>query len=71
VTKDKVIYLTDNLMNTIELGARLRRMVIDVGNPIVVLRADKAALLEDLVEVMDIAKAAGADRFVIATVPRE
>ncbi len=54
-------------MNRIELGALLRQRVMDVGNPIVVLRADKAILIENLVEIMDIAKNAGADRFVIAT----
>ena len=42
-----------------------------MGNPILVFRVDKSALVDGLIEVMDIAKAAGADRFVIATVPKE
>jgi len=71
LTKDGAVYLNDDLMNRIELGARLRQMVMDVGNPIVVLRADKSILIENLIEIMDIAKTAGANRFVIATAPKE
>ncbi|MBN1290733.1 MAG: biopolymer transporter ExbD [Candidatus Latescibacteria bacterium] len=71
VTKEGAIYLNDNLVNKIELGAQLRQMVINVGNPILVLRADKAVTIESLVEVMDIAKTAGGERFVIATSPKE
>jgi len=71
VTKEGAIYLNDNLVNRIELGAQLRQMVLNVGNPILVLRADKAVTIETLVEVMDIAKTAGGDRFVIATTPKE
>jgi len=67
ITKEGAVYLNDDLVNRIELGARLRQRVIEVGNPIVVLRADRAILIENLVEIMDIAKSAGADRFVIAT----
>ena len=71
LTKEGAVYLNDNLVNRVELGVRLRQMVIDVGNPIIVLRMDKAVLIEGLVEVMDIAKTAGADRFVIATSPKQ
>lgn len=71
LTKDGAVYLNDDLINRIELGARLRQMVMDVGNPIVVLRADKSILIENLIEIMDIAKTAGANRFIIATVPKK
>lgn len=71
LTKEGAVYLNDNLINKVELGVRLRQMVMDVGNPIIVLRMDKAVLIEGLVEVMDIAKTAGADRFVIATSPKQ
>lgn len=71
MTREGAVYLNDDLVNRIELGARLRQMVVDVGNPIVVLRADKSLVIDDLVEIMDIAKTAGADRFVIATAQKE
>ena len=70
LTKGGAVYLNDNLVNKIELGAQLRQKILDVGNPIVVLRTDKAVLIEGLVEIMDIAKSAGANRFVIATAPK-
>ncbi len=71
MTREGAVYLNDELVNRIELGARLRQRVMDVGNPIVVLRADKSILIANLVEIMDIAKSAGADRFVIATAQKE
>jgi len=71
VTKEGAIYLNDNLVNKIELGAQLRQMVLDVGNPILVLRADKDVTIENLVEIMDISKTAGGEKFVIATTPKE
>jgi len=71
LTKDGTIYLNDELVNRIEFGARLRQMVLNVGNPIIALRSDKASTVESLVEVMDIAKSAGGDRFIIVTNPRE
>jgi len=71
LTKDGTIYLNDELVNQIELGSRLRQMVLNVGNPIIALRSDKASTIENLVEIMDIAKSAGGDRFIIVTTPKE
>lgn len=71
LTKDGTIYLNDELINRVELGARLRQMVLNVGNPIIALRSDKASTIENLIEVMDIAKSAGGDRFMLVTSPKE
>lgn len=71
IAKDGAIYINDDLINRIELGARLRQRLMDIGNPIVVLRADRSVMVEKLVDVMDIAKTAGAEKFVIATAPKE
>ena len=71
LTKDGVIYLNDELVNSVELGARLRQMVLNIGNPIIALRSDKASTIENLIEVMDIAKSAGGDRFMLVTSPKE
>ena len=67
MTKDGAVYLNDDLVNRVELGARLRQKVIDVGNPIVVLRIDKSVLIDKMIDVMDIAKSAGAERFVMGS----
>ena len=71
LTKDGTIYLNDNLISKVELGARLRQMVLNVGNPIIAFRSDKASTIENLVDIMDIAKSAGGDRFIIVTSPKE
>ena len=71
VAKDGTIYLNDNPVNKLALPAQLRQRLLAVGNPIVVLRLDKDVSVENLVEVMDISKTAGAERFVIATAPKD
>lgn len=71
LTRDGTIYLNDQLTNKVELGARLRQMLMNVGNPIIAFRSDKASTIENLVEIMDIAKSAGGDRFIIVTSPKQ
>jgi biopolymer transport protein ExbD len=71
IAKDGAVYINDDLVNRIELGAKLRQKLMDIGNPIIVLRADKSVMIEKLVEIMDIAKTAGAEKFVIATAPKQ
>lgn len=71
ITKDGAVYVNDQLVNKVELGAQLRQRLLDVGNPILVLRADRAVTIENLVEIMDIAKTAGGERFLIGTQPKE
>jgi biopolymer transport protein ExbD len=50
-----------------KLFDRLREMIEDRENKLVVVRADRAVVLNKVVKVMDIAKAAGADRLCLAT----
>ncbi len=71
LTRDGAIYLNDELVNSVELGARLRQLVLNVGNPIVAFRTDKASTIDQLIQVMDIAKSAGADKFMIVTAQKE
>ena len=67
ITRDGALFLNEDFVSIEQLGAKLRTMLIDVGNPILIIRADKNILLERMVEVMDKAKGAGAERFLIAT----
>ncbi len=46
---------------------RLREMIEQSKNKLVVVRADRAVVLNKAVKVMDIAKAAGAERLCLAT----
>ena len=71
LTADGGLYLNDERVSRGTLGAKLRQRLLSVGNPILVLRADRRVTLEQAVEVMDIAKHAGGERFVIATRPVE
>ncbi len=46
---------------------RLREMIGEKQNKLVVIRADRAVILNKAVKVMDVAKAAGAGRLCLAT----
>jgi len=46
---------------------RLREMIGDQKNKLVVIRADRGVILNKAVKVMDVAKAAGAGRLCLAT----
>ena len=46
---------------------RLKEMIGDKENRLVVIRADRAVILNKAVKVMDVAKAAGAGRLCLAT----
>ena len=50
-----------------QLFKRLTEMIRDSGDRLVVIRADRSVILNKAVQVMDVAKAAGAGRLVLAT----
>jgi len=60
-------FLGSNEIPLAKLFDRLREMIEDRENKLVVVRADRAVVLNKAVKVMDIAKAAGADRLCLAT----
>src|ERR671925_356421 len=70
VTRDQRIYLNDDPVQFDELGARLRARLRDRHDAVVIIKADKEVLHGLVVEVMDIAKSAGAIRLAIATEPK-
>ncbi len=67
VTRPGTIYLNDVQVPFGQLGAELRRFLVSGEKQVVVIMADKEVNLETAVKVMDICKAAGAERFLIAT----
>lgn len=69
VTRNASIYLNDNQIPLGKLGAELRRFLVSGEKQVVVIRADKEVKLNLAVQVMDICKAAGAEKFLIATRP--
>lgn len=71
ITADGTLFLNEEKVSRSLLPAVLRQKLLSVGKPIVVIRADKRITLDQAVEVMDMAKNAGADRFMIATRQKE
>ena len=69
ITSDERIFLNDERVAEGELGAKLRVLLAAEGDKAVVIRADKDLTLERTITVVDIAKLAGAEKFVIATQP--
>jgi len=65
------IYLNQKRTSRAGLGAEIRRLLGPDRDRVVVLRADRTVSLENAVAVIDIAKIAGAERFLIATRPEE
>jgi biopolymer transport protein ExbD len=70
LTHDNRLYLNDAQMDTAQLGPRLQELLRDRTDAVVIIKADKGVLHGSVVEVMDIAKAAGAVRIAIATEPK-
>jgi biopolymer transport protein ExbD len=70
LTRDDRLYLNDDPLQLPELGARLQELLRDRLDGVVVIKADKEVLHGRVVEVMDIAKGAGAVRLAIATEPK-
>lgn len=67
VTQRERLYLNQELVSRDELATRLRQIFSKRPDMLVVIRADKDLSLEATIRVIDIAKMAGAERFMIAT----
>ncbi len=67
VTKRNQVFLNQKQIGRDQLGTELRRLLSDDKDKIVVIRADKDLSLESTIKIVDIAKLAGAERFMIAT----
>jgi biopolymer transport protein ExbD len=67
VTKMEQVFLNQEKVSRDQLGAKLRQLLAENPQRVVVIRADKDLTLESTIRVIDTAKLAGAERFVIAT----
>ena len=66
IAEDESVYLNETQVRRAELVARLRQMIVS-REQIIIIRADRTLPLDRVVQVMDVAKTAGASRFLIAT----
>jgi len=67
ITGDEQIFLNQQPVNQSEIGEKLRSIVSENPDILVVIRAEKDLSLEKTIQVVDIAKLAGVERFMIAT----
>jgi biopolymer transport protein ExbD len=70
ITKDLKYYINDKPVGLSALDARLRKELADMATPTVILNADQAVTLEELVKVMSIIKEMNA-KMVLATRPKD
>lgn len=69
LTKDGDVYLGDESVDFEALPAKLYSLLLGNPDQLVVLRADKDVPLNKAVQILDMAKSAGGERFLIATQP--
>jgi biopolymer transport protein ExbD len=70
LTRDQRLYLNEMPVPFDELRARLQEHLRDRHDAVVIIKADKEVLHGVVVQVMDMAKSAGAARLAIATEPK-
>jgi biopolymer transport protein ExbD len=71
ITRDNTIYIGSERTSLGTLAANIRRHIISGGMQTIVINADKAVSLETAVSVIDAIKAAGGEKFLIATTREE
>jgi len=69
ITEQERVYLNQKQVTRDELATQLRLLLSDDPTKLVVIRADKDLSLEATIRIIDTAKLAGAERFMIATDP--
>lgn len=67
ITDSGQIFLNQSLISRDDLGEQLRPLLADHPERLVIIRADKNLSLDRTIAIIDIAKLAGAERFMIAT----
>jgi len=71
ITRDGVVWIGDNRTTIEGLAGLLRQQLISGAQQTVVIKADRSVTLETTIRVIDRIKAAGAERFLIATLRDE
>ena len=69
ITKKETIYLNSQQILKSELAGKLKELLKNQPEKLVVIQADKELTLATAIEIVDIAKLAGAEKFMIATQP--
>lgn len=70
ITRDGTYYLNEERVTLTSLPALLQQKFVYGKEQIVVIKADREVTLQTAVDIMDIAKGVGFDKFSIATEPK-
>ncbi len=71
VTRENVVWVQNERTSVSRLAATLRPLIIHGSSQTIVIKSDKQVTLETAVRVIDQIKAAGGERFLIATTKEE
>jgi len=71
ITRDGLYYLNERQVSITELPAKLQQLLSMNQDQIIIIKPDKDVTVERFVEVMDIGKIVGAEKFEIATERRD
>ncbi len=71
ISRDGQLFLQDRPVDKINLEKELRRIILDTGDEVLVLKADKMVPYGDVVDIMDDAKGAGFRKVVAPTIMDE
>ncbi|MDZ7261187.1 MAG: biopolymer transporter ExbD, partial [candidate division KSB1 bacterium] len=69
ITSQGLLFVNQERVLKNDLGAKLKLMLSQGKEKLVVIKADKELTLEKTIEIVDIARLAGAEKFMIATQP--
>ncbi|KHE92102.1 MAG: biopolymer transporter ExbD [Candidatus Scalindua rubra] len=71
ISRDGQLFLRDKPVDKQNLEKELRRLMLDTGDDVLVLKADKMVPYGDVVDIMDYAKGAGFKKVVAPTIMAE
>jgi len=68
ISRDGELFLQDKLIDNKDLEKALRRVIMDTGEDVLVLKVDKYVPYGDVVDVMDVARGAGFKKVIAPTI---
>lgn len=71
IARDGSLFLQDRLVDKKNLEKELRRVILDTGDEVLVLKADKFVPYGVVVDVMDVVKGAGFRKVIAPTIMEE
>ncbi len=71
ISRDGQLFLKEKPVDKQNLEKELRRLMLDTGDDVLVLKADKLVPYGDVVDIMDYAKGAGFKKVVAPTIMEE